>query len=53
MSRHFSTTVRRLKKLNWKLNGTTENVEWVQNLVNAVVDQVPNLAARVDSGAIK
>ncbi len=28
MSRVFSTSARRIKELRWKLNGTTEDVNW-------------------------
>ena len=53
MSRLFSTSARRVKKLVWKLNGTTEDVDWAKNMVNEAIDEVPGLAEKVDSGMIK
>lgn len=53
MSRMFTTSARRIKDLKWKLNGTTEDVDWVKNLLDEAVDQVPGLAGKVDSGIIK
>ena len=53
MSRMFATSSRRIKELKWKLNGTTEDVSWVKNLLNEAVDQAPGLAGKVDSGIIK
>ncbi len=52
MSRLFSTAVRRVKALKWKLNGTIEDVEWVKDLLNKAVDQTPGLAEKVDSGIV-
>lgn len=53
MSRMFSSSARRAKELKWKLNGTTEDVSWVKDLLNQAVDQAPGLAGKVDSGVIK
>ena len=53
MSRVFSTSARRIKEIKWKFNGTTEDVNWVKNLLNEAVDQAPGLAGKVDSGIIK
>ena len=53
MSRMFSSSARRIKELKWKLNGTTEDVDWVKQLLNEAVDKAPGLAGKVDSGIIK
>ena len=53
MSRVFSTSARHIKELKWKLNGTTEDVNWAQNILNKAVDQLAGLADKVDSGIIK
>jgi len=39
--------------MEWKLNGTTEDVNWVKNLLNEAIDQAPELAGKVDSDIIK
>lgn len=51
-SRAFSTGVRRLKMLNWRLNGTTEDVTWMTESLNDTVDHVPGLEA-IESAQIK
>ncbi len=53
MSRMLSTTARRIKNLVWKLNGTTQDVDWATNYLDKAVDRVPGLADRVDTGMIK
>ncbi|KAM5465025.1 hypothetical protein MauCBS54593_006658 [Microsporum audouinii] len=52
MSRAFSTSSYYLKKLNWRMNGTTENVEWAKRSFESAVDHHPKLAAKIDSAVI-
>ncbi|KAK4560703.1 hypothetical protein LTR86_005281 [Recurvomyces mirabilis] len=52
MARAFSTSSKLAKTLKWKLNGTTEDVDWVKTIVEAVVDVVPELYAKADSAII-
>jgi len=52
MSRVFSSSAHLIKELKWKLNGTTEDVDWVKKLLNEAVDKAPGLAGKVDSGII-
>ncbi|OAF55616.1 hypothetical protein VC83_07623 [Pseudogymnoascus destructans] len=51
-SRAFSTALHRAKALNWKLNGTTQDIEWAKQSVEASIDQIPALAGKVDSAVI-
>jgi hypothetical protein len=53
MSRVFSSSAHLIKELKWKLNGTTEDVDWVKKILNEAVDKAPGLAGKVDSGIIK
>lgn len=48
-SRMFSSAVRRVKELEWKLNRITEDADWVMELLNEPVDQAVGLA----SGALR
>lgn len=43
----FSTSARSIKELKWKLNGTTQNVDWVKAALHEAVDQVPGLAEKM------
>ncbi|KMP02192.1 hypothetical protein CIHG_06970 [Coccidioides immitis H538.4] len=42
-SRAFSTSARQMKKLDWKLKGTTVDVTWLMEQINDSVDHVPGL----------
>ncbi|RHZ60747.1 uncharacterized protein CDV56_108551 [Aspergillus thermomutatus] len=53
MSRAFSTTAQQLKKLKWRLNGTTVDVAWAQRTAEKAVDKAPGLAGKVDSGVVQ
>lgn len=50
--RAFSTSIRRLKKLSWKLNGTTEDVTWMTESMEDTVDHVAGLQS-VESAQVK
>ena len=52
-SRAFSTALHRAKALNWTLNGTTQDIEWAKQSVEASIDQIPALAGKIDSAVIK
>jgi hypothetical protein len=52
-SRTFSTALRHAKALNWRLNGTTQDIEWAKQAIEATIDQIPALAGKVDSAVIK
>ena len=51
-SRAFSTSARQLRKLNWKFNGTTEDVTWITESMDDIVDVIPGLES-VESGQVK
>ena len=53
MSRAFSTASRALKEINWKLNGTTEPVDWAKKNVETAVDKIAGLGDKVQDGIIK
>ncbi|OBT82699.1 hypothetical protein VE02_08846 [Pseudogymnoascus sp. 03VT05] len=46
-------SLQRAKTLNRKLNGTTQDVKWAKQSVEASIDQIPALAGKVDSAVIK
>ncbi|OOF91815.1 hypothetical protein ASPCADRAFT_518218 [Aspergillus carbonarius ITEM 5010] len=50
-SRAFSTSARQLRKLNWKFNGTTEDVTWITESMDDIVDVIPGLES-VESGQV-
>ncbi|KAM3418250.1 hypothetical protein BST61_g4251 [Cercospora zeina] len=52
MSRFFSSSRQQAKALKWKLNGTTENVDWVKGLLEAAVDHLPEIKDQVDSAIV-
>ena len=52
-SKAFSTALRRAKALNWRLNGTTQDIEWAKQAIEGTIDQIPALAGKVDSAVIK
>jgi len=49
----FSASARAAKALKWKLNGTTQQVDWAKKILESAVDEVPELATKVDSAIIK
>ncbi|KAA8642632.1 hypothetical protein EYZ11_011474 [Aspergillus tanneri] len=46
-SRAFSTGARRMKKLDWKLKGTSVDVTWLTEQMDDSIDQVPGLESVV------
>ncbi|KAF3479749.1 uncharacterized protein GIQ15_06725 [Arthroderma uncinatum] len=45
--RAFSTSARLMRKLTWRLNGTTADVTWLTEQVDESVDHVPGLESVV------
>ncbi|KAK9427219.1 hypothetical protein V1505DRAFT_359006, partial [Lipomyces doorenjongii] len=42
-SEAFSTSARRMKKLDWKLKGTTVDVTWLTEQIDDSIDRIPGL----------
>lgn len=53
MSRFFSSAARAAKCLKWELNGTTQNVQGQLAKIETALDKIPELAGKVEKGAVK
>ncbi len=51
MSRVFSTSARRIKELRWKLNGTTEDVNWANVCLTKPPSRVGSPLAHLKAAA--
>ena len=52
LSRLPTISVRRIKGLDWPLNGATGKVKWINELIDNAIDQVPGLLNRADLGIL-